>query len=127
MMNGENMHAIVGLARHRALAHVINALAYENFLCECIRARVDFRSGNFLSVDPANRHFDQVENFAWGSGAGHDKKIARRLMKSLTLSPNRFMVIDDVMGDVSNTGPFSAVNNGQFITGLSGRMRTRKH
>lgn len=118
------MHIIVGPARNRALTHVINVLAYGNFLCECVRTQADFRSGSFLSVDPANRHFDQIENFAWGSGAGHDNDIARRLLNSLTSTSNRFMVIDDVMGDISSVGVSSAINNGQIYHWIAGANAT---
>lgn len=123
-MNRETMNIIVGPARNRALIHVVNALAYESFLCDYVRARVDFHSGNFLTIDPANRHFDQIEDFAWGSGAGHDNGIAKRLLNSLTSTPNRFMLIDDVMGDISSADSSSFIDDGQIFHWINGANAT---
>ena len=125
-MDEEIVDIIAGQARIRALSHVVSVLAYENFLSECVRKQVDFRQGNFLSVDPARRRFDQIENFAWGSGAGHDSDIGKRLLNSLTSSPNRFMVVDDVMGDIASKGKFSAVANNQIYHWIIGMNATEK-
>jgi hypothetical protein len=108
------------------LAHLTNVLEYGNFLCECVKARVDFRTGNFFSVDPAGRHMDAIENFSWGGGAGHDNSIAMRLLTSLTSSPNRLLVMDDVMGDVSSREGSSVVNDDQIYHWVSGANATEQ-
>ncbi|MDO3530246.1 hypothetical protein ACI2UC_17550 [Ralstonia nicotianae] len=118
------MNIFTGVVRDRMLAHVANVLGYENFLCDCVKTRVDFRTGNFYSVDPAGRHIDAIENFSWGGGAGHDNSIARRLLTSLTSSPNRVLVMDDVMGDVSSMENSSVVNDDQIYRWINGANAT---
>lgn len=108
------MEIILGPARKKALIHTANVLGYGNFLCQCVKARVDFDGGDFYSFDPVGRDIDQVENFSWGSGAGHDDVIAKRLFSSLTVCPRRILVMDDVMGDASIHEINSAINNGQI-------------
>lgn len=114
------MNIIVGQARNRALNHVTSVLEYENFLCDYVRAEVDFHYGQFLSIDPANRPFDQIMNFAWGGGTGHDNGIEKRLLNSLSLTPNRFMVIDDVMGDISRRDSSCFTHDGSIFHWING-------
>jgi hypothetical protein len=126
------MKIISGVARERALAHTTKVLEYKNFLCECIRSRVDFSGGSLYSTDLATCGFDQIENFAWGTGAGHDAGIAGRLFASLSMDNNRVMVMDDVMGDLITVYPSSIIHDGEVyhwvtasnvtIDELSGRV-----
>lgn len=120
------MSIVKGIARERLLAHVANVLEYGNFLCEYVKAHVDFATGNFYSNDPAGRPVDTIESFSRGGGAGHDNSIARRLLTSLTLNPNRVLVMDDVMGDVSSTERSSVVNDGQIYHWISGESATEQ-
>jgi hypothetical protein len=120
------MRAVVGPARNKALKHLSNVLAFENFLCRCVRERINFESGNFFSVDPADRDFDHIEDFGWGAGVGHDKGIAGRLLKNLASSPDRFLLVDDVMGDVSSMGENSVVNNDEIYHWIVGSNATEE-
>ena len=117
--NRKSMLIITGPARVRALSHVVNVLSYGNFLCDYIKAKVDFYTGNFLSIDPAGRCLDKIEDFSLGVGMGCDDGIAERLFTSLTLILNRFVVFDDVMGEVSNRDLGDFVEDGQIYHVIS--------
>lgn len=119
-----SVYVIDGMARGKAVAHVLDVLSYAHFLSDYVRARADFRRGTFSTVDPAGRCPDQVENLAWGAGAGCDNEIGQRLLKSLVSSPGRFLVIDDVMGDPSDTTVSSSVNDGEIFHWIDGGNAT---
>lgn len=119
------MEIILGPARKKALIHTANVLGYGNFLCQCVKARVDFDGGDFYSFDPAGRDIDQVENFSWGSGAGHDDVIAKRLFSSLTVCPRRILVMDDVMGMRRSMKLTVPLIMARFIIGLLARAPRR--
>lgn len=117
------MQLISGVARDLAFAQIQNTLKYENFLGKCVAARVRVGCGSLYSVHPQGLPINSVTNFAWGTGGGHDKAIAERLLRSLSLSKNRFMIVDDVMADASTNTTFpSIVRDGEvfhYATGSS--------
>ncbi|MGI4847102.1 MAG: hypothetical protein ACRYGK_03045 [Janthinobacterium lividum] len=111
----KQMRTIWEPIRSKALSHVFNVLDYENFLCACVRTQVDFQKGTFLTTIPANKSFEDIEDFSWGNGEGHDTEIGSRLIKSLKSCPDNLIVVDDVMADSTAIDAFSVVNRGEIF------------
>jgi hypothetical protein len=102
MIKHPSVEIISGLARERAVNHILNVLDYDNFLCQCIKSYVDFRSGKVFAVSPPNIDLDNIVDFSWGYGRGTDNSLPARILKTIKLYPRSVVVFDDVMAESVN-------------------------
>lgn len=99
IMTNPTVQLISGLAREKAINHILNVLNYDSFLCRCVKLHSDFSIGSVFSVFPSSLDIDNISDFSWGYGEGSDKSLATRILRTLKSSKRAFALFDDVMGE----------------------------
>jgi len=102
IMKNASTQIISGLAREKAINHILNVLDYDNSLCQFIKSHTDFSVGRVFSVVPTDVEIENIVDFSWGFGKGSDNLLPARILKTLKLKTGAFAVIDDVMGEPKN-------------------------
>jgi hypothetical protein len=102
MMKNQSIQIILGLAREKAVNHILGVLDYDNFLCQRVKLHTDFSMGSIFTVLPPNTNIDNIVDFSWGYGKKHDKFLPSRILKTLKSNTSYFAVFDDVMGELEN-------------------------
>lgn len=90
---------ISGLAREKAVKHILNVVDYDNFLCQCIKLHMDFRIGRVFYVLPPKIDIESIVDFSWGYGKGSDNSLPTRILNALKVHPGSVAVFDDVMAE----------------------------
>jgi hypothetical protein len=101
-MKNPSVQLISGLAREKAVNHILNVLDYDNFLCQCVKSHIDFSFGSVFSAFPANIDINNIVDFSWGYGKGSDSFLATRIFETLKSNAGAIVVFDDVMGEPEN-------------------------
>ena len=59
-MKNQSIQLISGLAREKAVNHILSVLDYDNFLCQCVKLYTDFSIGSVFSVFPLNINIENI-------------------------------------------------------------------
>ena len=122
IMKNSSVQLISGMAREKAIKHILHVLDFDNSLCQFVKSKVDFSVGSVFSVVPLDSNVEDIIDFSWGFGKGSDHLLPDRIMRTLKLNAEAVAVFDDVMGGAENVSNHSSylTNNEVYhwITGI---------
>jgi len=116
IMKNSSVQSILGLAREKAIKHILNVLYIDNSLCQFVKTQVDLSVGGVFSVVPADLNVENVVDFSWGFGKGSDNSLPDRILRALKLNSPSIAMFDDVMGSAENVaGHGSCLTNNDEV------------
>jgi hypothetical protein len=127
IMDLPEVKLISGRPRERAIEHILNVLDYDNFICRCIKERVNLETGSIFSVLPPGIDVESINDFAQGYGRGTDYSLPTRVIQTLKAHPKAVAIFDDVMTDVDDSlsQDFVISNTGEIYRIINSENSTR--
>lgn len=108
IMKNSSAQLVSGLAKEKAIKHILNVLDFDNSLCRFVKAQVDLSVGSIFSVVPIDLSVEDIVDFSWGFGKGSDRLLPDRILRTLKLNTGAVAVFDDVMGSVENVSSYGS-------------------
>jgi len=102
VMENSSVQLILGMAREKAVKHILRVLDFDNSLCQFVKSQVDLSVGSVFSVVPSDLNAEDIADFSWGFGKGSDNSLSDRILRTLKLNAASIAIFDDVMGSAEN-------------------------
>lgn len=116
IMKNSSVQLISGLAKEKAIEHILNVLDFDNSLCQFVKSQIDLSIGSIFSVVPTDLNIEDIADFSWGFGKGSDRLLPDRILNTLKLNADAVAVFDDVMGSAENVSSHgSCITNNDEI------------